>query len=64
MFDYYYYSSSASFIKANSLSESQHITELNDLSNRDSTDVDNFGPLGNVRYFQRVSFKNKTIFVV
>lgn len=42
--------SSASFIKANSLSECHHLTELNDFSNRDSTDVDNFGPLGNVRF--------------
>ncbi|XP_050436127.1 nitric oxide synthase, salivary gland isoform X2 [Adelges cooleyi] len=41
--------SSASFIKANSLSESL-FSELNDSFNKDSTDVDNFGPLGNVRF--------------
>ncbi|XP_050526430.1 nitric oxide synthase, salivary gland isoform X2 [Daktulosphaira vitifoliae] len=41
--------SSASFIKANSLSEI-HFSELNDSFNKDSTDIDNFGPLGNVRF--------------
>jgi len=47
--------SSASFIKANSLSESHHTSESNNSMKRDSTDADIFGPLGNVRYLLPVS---------
>lgn len=56
--------SSASFIKANSLSESHYLTEMHDSINRDSTDADVFGPLGNVRYLRKNQRMNQFILVI